>query len=77
MSRELAHLLDTSRWCVGWLWPLWDSRKPHLRRFAAADRSALVGTDGVRPDIRRRGRDRQSRRRAALRRRRWGSLFAI
>lgn len=31
MLRELAHLLDTLSACVGWLWPLWDSRK---RTFA-------------------------------------------
>src|SRR6202044_905818 len=30
MSRELAHLLDTLSVCVGWLWPLWDSRKPYF-----------------------------------------------
>ncbi|MEW5813146.1 MAG: RDD family protein [Actinomycetota bacterium] len=29
--RELAHLLDTLAVCVGWLWPLWDSRR---RTFA-------------------------------------------
>jgi Mce-associated membrane protein len=31
MLRELAHLLDTLSVFVGWLWPLWDSRK---RTFA-------------------------------------------
>jgi Mce-associated membrane protein len=31
MSRELAHLLDTLSVGIGWLWPLWDSRK---RTFA-------------------------------------------
>jgi Mce-associated membrane protein len=29
--RELAHLLDTAAVFIGWLWPLWDSRK---RTFA-------------------------------------------
>jgi Mce-associated membrane protein len=29
--RELAHLLDTAALFVGWLWPLWDSRR---RTFA-------------------------------------------
>jgi Mce-associated membrane protein len=31
MFRELAHLLDTFSVFVGWLWPLWDSRR---RTFA-------------------------------------------
>lgn len=31
MAREFAHLLDTLSVCVGWLWPLWDSRR---RTFA-------------------------------------------
>ncbi len=31
LLRELAHLLDTMSVFVGWLWPLWDSRK---RTFA-------------------------------------------
>ncbi len=31
MLRELAHLLDTFSVFVGWLWPLWDSRR---RTFA-------------------------------------------
>lgn len=31
LVRELAHLLDTASALVGWLWPLWDSRR---RTFA-------------------------------------------
>jgi Mce-associated membrane protein len=31
LFRELAHLLDTASLLVGWLWPLWDSRR---RTFA-------------------------------------------
>ncbi|GFG73902.1 RDD family protein [Mycobacterium botniense] len=31
LSRDLAHLLDTLSVLVGWLWPLWDSRR---RTFA-------------------------------------------
>ncbi|BBX47485.1 RDD family protein [Mycobacterium cookii] len=31
MAREVAHLLDTLSMLVGWLWPLWDSRR---RTFA-------------------------------------------
>ncbi len=44
--RELAHLLDTLSVFVGWLWPLWDSRRRTFAdllvrtevRYAAADR---------------------------------------
>ena len=53
LLRELAHLLDTLSVFVGWLWPLWDSRR---RTFA----DLLLGTEvhcvaeGRRPaDIRR------------------------
>ena len=38
MLRELAHLLDTLSVFVGWLWPLWDSRR---RTFA----DMLLGTE--------------------------------
>jgi Mce-associated membrane protein len=38
LLRELAHLLDTLSVCVGWLWPLRDSRR---RTFA----DLLVGTE--------------------------------
>jgi Mce-associated membrane protein len=31
LVRDLAHLLDTAALFIGWLWPLWDSRK---RTFA-------------------------------------------
>ena len=31
LARDLAHLLDTAALFVGWLWPLWDSRR---RTFA-------------------------------------------
>jgi Mce-associated membrane protein len=31
LARDLAHLLDTAAVCIGWLWPLWDSRR---RTFA-------------------------------------------
>lgn len=31
LARDLAHLLDTASLFVGWLWPLWDSRR---RTFA-------------------------------------------
>ncbi|WP_018602812.1 RDD family protein [Mycobacterium sp. 155] len=44
--RELAHLLDTAALCIGWLWPLWDSRnrtfadllaRTEVRRVAVAE----------------------------------------
>jgi Mce-associated membrane protein len=38
LCRDLAHLLDTLSVFVGWLWPLWDSRR---RTFA----DLLVGTE--------------------------------
>jgi Mce-associated membrane protein len=38
LLRDLAHLLDTVSLLVGWLWPLWDSRR---RTFA----DILVGTE--------------------------------
>ena len=41
LLRDLAHLLDTASALVGWLWPLWDSRR---RTFA----DLLVRTE-VRP----------------------------
>lgn len=38
LLRDLAHLLDTAPALVGWLWPLWDSRR---RTFA----DHLLGTE--------------------------------
>lgn len=50
LCRDLAHLLDTVSVFVGWLWPLWDSRR---RTFA----DLLAGTEvrRVEPDRRPRG----------------------
>jgi Mce-associated membrane protein len=47
LLRDLAHLLDTVSLLVGWLWPLWDSRR---RTFA----DMLLGTEArrVEPDER-------------------------
>ncbi len=47
LCRDLAHLLDTISVFVGWLWPLWDSRR---RTFA----DLLLGTEVhyVEPDRR-------------------------
>jgi Mce-associated membrane protein len=47
LLRDLAHLLDTASLFVGWLWPLWDSRR---RTFS----DMLLGTEVrcVEPDER-------------------------
>jgi Mce-associated membrane protein len=47
LLRDLAHLLDTTSFLVGWLWPLWDSTR---RTFA----DMLLGTEvrRVEPDER-------------------------
>lgn len=43
LARDLAHLLDTAALFIGWLWPLWDSRR---RTFA----DLLVRTEVRRQD---------------------------
>jgi Mce-associated membrane protein len=48
--RDLAHLLDTAPVFVGWLWPLWDSRR---RTFA----DVLLRTEAQRAEPRPRPRD--------------------
>lgn len=51
LLRDLAHLLDTLSLFVGWLWPLWDSRRrtfadmllrTEARGTQTQDRPALV-----------------------------------
>jgi Mce-associated membrane protein len=54
MSRELAHLLDTLSVCVGWLWPLWDSRKRTFADLLLRTEVHCVAADQRPPDIRRR-----------------------
>ena len=54
MSRELAHLLDTLSVCVGWLWPLWDSRKRTFADLLLRTEVRCVATDRRPADIRRR-----------------------
>jgi Mce-associated membrane protein len=50
LLRDLAHLLDTVS-VVGWLWPLWDSRR---RTFAdMLLRTQVQSAETPRPDIRR------------------------
>lgn len=56
LLRDLAHLLDTAPVLLGWLWPLWDSRR---RTFA----DMLLGTESRLIDTRRP--DRTPRRLAA------------
>jgi Mce-associated membrane protein len=50
LLRDLAHLLDTASVFVGWLWPLWDSRR---RTFA----DLLLRTEARRAEPQRRPRD--------------------
>jgi Mce-associated membrane protein len=53
MSRELAHLLDTLSVCVGWLWPLWDSRRRTFADLLLRTEVHCVATDRRPVDIRR------------------------
>jgi Mce-associated membrane protein len=53
MLRELAHLLDTVSACVGWLWPLWDSRKRTFADLLLNTEVHGVPTDRRPADIRR------------------------
>ena len=51
LARDGAHLLDTAALCIGWLWPLWDSRN---RTFAdLLLRTEVRRVSGERPDVRR------------------------
>lgn len=51
LARDLAHLLDTAALFVGWLWPLWDSRR---RTFAdLLLRTEVRCVDPPRRDMRR------------------------
>ena len=54
MLRELAHLLDTLSVCVGWLWPLWDSRKRTFADLLLRTEVHCVPADRRPADIRRR-----------------------
>ena len=53
MLRELAHLLDTLSVCVGWLWPLWDSRKRTFADLLLRTEVHCVPTDRRPADARR------------------------
>ena len=62
LARDLAHVLDTAALFVGWLWPLWDSRQPHVRRPAASHRGPSDHpVTGRGPSCRRRGADGRGR----------------
>jgi Mce-associated membrane protein len=55
MLREPAHLIfDTLSVCVGWLWPLWDSRKRTFADLVLRTEVRCVATDRRPADIRRR-----------------------
>ena len=54
MSRELAHLLDSLSVGVGWLWPLWDSRKRTFADLLLRTEVHGVATDRRPADIRQR-----------------------
>ena len=53
MLRELAHLLDTLSVFVGWLWPLWDSRRRTFADLLLRTEVRCVADDRRPADIRR------------------------
>jgi Mce-associated membrane protein len=53
MLRELAHLLDTFSVFVGWLWPLWDSRRRTFADLLLRTEVRCVADDRRPADIRR------------------------
>lgn len=48
LLRDLAHLLDTAAILLGWLWPLWDSRRRTFADMLARTESRLL--QARRPD---------------------------
>ena len=52
LSRDLAHLLDTAS-VVGWLWPLWDSRRRTFADLLLRTEVRRVQRDEPLPNIRR------------------------
>lgn len=52
LLRELAHLLDTVS-VVGWLWPLWDSRRRTFADLLLGTAVRRVESDEELPDLRR------------------------
>jgi Mce-associated membrane protein len=53
LLRELAHLLDTLSVLVGWLWPLWDSRRRTFADLLLNTEVRRVADDRRPADIRR------------------------
>ncbi|MBY0443066.1 MAG: RDD family protein [Mycobacteriaceae bacterium] len=53
LFRELAHVLDTVSALVGWLWPLWDSRRRTFADLLAGTEVRCVAPDERRVGIRR------------------------
>lgn len=52
LLRDLAHLLDTAS-VVGWLWPLWDSRRRTFADLLSGTEVRRVERDEPQPNIRR------------------------
>jgi Mce-associated membrane protein len=52
LLRDLAHLLDTAS-VVGWLWPLWDSRRRTFADMLLRTEVRRVEADEVPPNVRR------------------------
>src|SRR6202042_1115106 len=52
LLRDLAHLLDTAS-VVGWLWPLWDSRRRTFADMLVRTEVRRVEPDHPLPNIRR------------------------
>ena len=72
MLRELAHLLDTLSVFVGWLWPLWDSRRRTFADLLLRTEVHCVEPDRRPADIRRHAAIAVGDSRIALRSRRCG-----
>jgi Mce-associated membrane protein len=51
--RDLAHLLDTASAMVGWLWPLWDSRRRTFADLLLNTEARHIGPDRRPANIRR------------------------
>jgi Mce-associated membrane protein len=51
LGRDLAHLLDTAALFIGWLWPLWDSRRRTFADLLLRTEARRVERPG--PDLRR------------------------
>lgn len=52
LLRDVAHLLDTAT-AVGWLWPLWDSRRRTFADMVARTEARRLQPDQAPPNVRR------------------------